>query len=113
MLDDSAATFSPLLPPPPTNSSPSKQRSKPLNGNRRNPDIEFATEIGQGLLIEVRKLQSALQEKEEIIKHFEFSKADTERTHETAQRHLKQKEEMEGLCFWYQCLNMALISGHL
>ncbi|KAI9257818.1 hypothetical protein EDC94DRAFT_522094 [Helicostylum pulchrum] len=69
--------------------------SKPLNGNRRNPDIEFATEIGQGLLIEVRKLQTALQEKEDIIKHLEFSKADNERNYESTQRQLKQREEFE------------------
>lgn len=101
MLDESTSTsFSPLLPPPPTNSSPSKQRSKPLNGNRRNPDIEFATEIGQGLLIEVRKLQTALQEKDEIIKHLEFSKADNERTYESIQRQLKQREEFEGYYFF-------------
>lgn len=89
-------SFSPLLPPPPTNSSPSKQRSKASNGNRRNPDIEFATEIGQGLLIEVRKLQTAIQEKEETIKQLELSKADNERTCESAQRQLKQREEFEG-----------------
>ncbi|KAI8877170.1 hypothetical protein K501DRAFT_230742 [Backusella circina FSU 941] len=87
--------FSSLLPPPPTTSSPSKHRSKPLNGSRRNPDIEFATEIGQGLLIEVRKLQVALQEKDEIIKQLELSKADTERNQETTQRHFKQREEIE------------------
>jgi hypothetical protein len=67
-----------------------------LNGSRRNPDIEFATEIGQGLLIEVRKLQVALQEKEEVIKQLELSKADSERNQETTQRHFKQREEIEG-----------------
>ncbi|RCI03389.1 hypothetical protein CU098_000520, partial [Rhizopus stolonifer] len=89
-----SASFSPLLPPPPTNSSPTK-RTKTVNGNRRNPDIEFATEIGQGLLIEVRKLQTALQEKEEIIKQLEMSQADTERSQESAERYLKQREETE------------------
>jgi hypothetical protein len=99
MLDDSAAknnNFSPLLPPPPTNSSPTKQRSKALNGNKRSPDIEFATEIGQGLLIEVRKLQIILQEKEETIKQLELAKTDNERSQETSQRHLRQREEAEG-----------------
>lgn len=88
--------FSPLLPPPPTNSSPTKHRTKTANNNRRNPDIEFATEIGQGLLIEVRKLQAALQEKDEIIKQLELSKSDNERNYESTQRHLKQREEIEG-----------------
>lgn len=99
MLDDNSnnnSHFSPLLPPPPTNSSPTTKRSKAPNGNRRNTDIEFATEIGQGLLIEVRKLQVALQEKEEMIKSLELAKADKERNHETTQRHLKQREEIEG-----------------
>ncbi|KAG1456088.1 hypothetical protein G6F46_007849 [Rhizopus delemar] len=60
-----------------------------------NPDINFATEIGQGLLIEVRKLQSAIQEKEEIIKRLEASRAENERHYETSQRHLRQREEVE------------------
>ncbi|CAO3671777.1 hypothetical protein G6F70_005024 [Rhizopus microsporus] len=91
----SSDTVSPLLPPAPTHSSSSKQRAKYANGNKRNPDIEFATEIGQGLLIEVRKLQSIIQEKEEIIKQLEAAKRENERHHETAQRHLKQREEIE------------------
>ena len=85
-----------LLPPAPTNSSPSKQRTKVANGNRRNPDIEFATEIGQGLLIEVRKLQVNIQEKDETIKQLELALADKERNQESSQRHLKQREEVEG-----------------
>ncbi|KAL9559682.1 hypothetical protein MBANPS3_000305 [Mucor bainieri] len=84
-----------LLPPAPTNSSPSKHRTKAANGNRRNPDIEFATEIGQGLLIEVRKLQVNIQEKDETIKQLEMALADKERNQETSQRHLKQREEVE------------------
>ncbi|KAG1123365.1 hypothetical protein G6F42_010620 [Rhizopus arrhizus] len=84
-----------LLPPAPTNSSPSKQRTKVANGNRRNPDIEFATEIGQGLLIEVRKLQVNIQEKDETIKQLELALADKERNQETSERHLKQREEVE------------------
>ncbi|CEG63231.1 hypothetical protein RMATCC62417_00408 [Rhizopus microsporus] len=91
----SSDTVSPLLPPAPTHSSSSKQRAKYANGNKRNPDIEFATEIGQGLLIEVRKLQNIIQEKEEIIKQLEAARTENERHHETAQRHLKQREEIE------------------
>ncbi|KAF1800007.1 hypothetical protein FB192DRAFT_1286028 [Mucor lusitanicus] len=73
----------------------SKQRTKVANGNRRNPDIEFATEIGQGLLIEVRKLQVNIQEKDETIKQLELALADKERNQEASQRHLKQREEAE------------------
>lgn len=95
-LQDNSLNASPLLlPPAPTNSSPSKQRTKVANGNRRNPDIEFATEIGQGLLIEVRKLQVNLQEKDETIKQLELALADKERNQEASQRHLKQREEVE------------------
>ncbi|EPB89506.1 hypothetical protein HMPREF1544_03589 [Mucor circinelloides 1006PhL] len=95
-LQDNSMNASPLLlPPAPTNSSPSKQRTKVANGNRRNPDIEFATEIGQGLLIEVRKLQVNIQEKDETIKQLELALADKERNQETSERHLKQREEVE------------------
>ncbi|KAK4511169.1 uncharacterized protein ATC70_012382 [Mucor velutinosus] len=95
-LQDNSMNASPLLlPPAPTNSSPSKQRTKVANGNRRNPDIEFATEIGQGLLIEVRKLQVNIQEKDETIKQLELALADKERNQEASLRHLKQREEVE------------------
>ncbi|CEP15628.1 hypothetical protein [Parasitella parasitica] len=95
-LHDKNKNSSPLsLPPAPTNSSPSKQRTKITNGNRRNPDIEFATEIGQGLLIEVRKLQVNIQEKDETIKQLELALAEKERNQESSQRQLRQREEIE------------------
>ncbi|KAG1141903.1 hypothetical protein G6F37_007959 [Rhizopus arrhizus] len=72
-----------------------RQRPKYPNPAKSNPDINFATEIGQGLLIEVRKLQNAIQEKEEIIKRLEASRAESERHYETSQRHLRQREEVE------------------
>lgn len=56
-----------------------------MNGvGTRKPEVDFATEIGQGLVTEIRKLQITLQEKEERIKQFELSKLDSERS--------KQKE---------------------
>lgn len=85
-----------LLPTPVNNSTPTKRRSKVPGTGNRNTDVEFATEIGQGLLIEVRKLQAALQNKEEIIKQLHISKSDDERTTEMLMKHLKQKEESEG-----------------
>jgi hypothetical protein len=85
-----------LLPSAINNSTPTKRRSKVPGGNKRNSDMEFATEIGQGLLIEVRKLQAALQNKEEIIKQLHIVKSDDERTTEMLMKHLKQKEESEG-----------------
>jgi hypothetical protein len=85
-----------LLPSAINSSTPTKRRSKVPGGSKRNTDIEFATEIGQGLLIEVRKLQAALQNKEEIIKQLHIVKSDDERTTEMLMKHLKQKEESEG-----------------
>lgn len=85
-----------MPPPPPNHTSSSKQRSKYTNGSKRNPDIEFATEIGQGLLVEVRKLQNLIQEKDETIKYLETFRTENERHHETSQRYLRQREEVEG-----------------
>ncbi|KAK4513709.1 uncharacterized protein ATC70_005714 [Mucor velutinosus] len=83
------------LPPPPTGSTPTKRRSKIPNTDRRNTDIEFATEIGQGLLLEVRKMQALLQEKEEKLRTLENQKADLERTAEAMAKQMRQREENE------------------
>ncbi|CAO3589677.1 unnamed protein product [Absidia cylindrospora] len=83
------------LPPPPSGSTPTKRRSKIPNNDRRNTDIEFATEIGQGLLIEVRKMQAILQEKEEQLRALEIQKADLERSAEAMAKQLRQREENE------------------
>lgn len=102
MPSPSTSTLSPAnssllpLPPPPTGSTPTKRRSKVPNNDRRNTDIEFATEIGQGLLIEVRKMQAILQEKEEQLRALEIQKADLERSAEAMAKQLRQREENEG-----------------
>lgn len=85
-----------LLPPPPQSTTPTKRRSKVPNTDRRNNDIEFATEIGQGLLLEVRKMQSLLQEKEEQLRRLETDKAESERLAEVLAKQLKQSQESEG-----------------
>ncbi|KAI9023675.1 meiotic cell cortex C-terminal pleckstrin homology-domain-containing protein [Phycomyces nitens] len=84
-----------ILPPPPTGSTPTKRRSKIPNKDRRNTDIEFATEIGQGLLLEVRKMQSLLQEKEEQLRALEIQKADLERSTDLTTKQLRLREETE------------------
>lgn len=84
------------LPPPPSGSTPTKRRSKVPNADRRNTDIEFATEIGQGLLLEVRKMQALLQEKEELLSQLEIQKSDLERAAEAMAKQLRQREENEG-----------------
>ncbi|CAG8525212.1 18540_t:CDS:2 [Dentiscutata erythropus] len=61
----------------------------------RQKDIEFATEIGQGLLQEVRRLQALLQEKEEKIKELEAEKAELERNIEQLNKTLRAKEDSE------------------
>jgi hypothetical protein len=66
------------------------------NNDRRNTDIEFATEIGQGLLLEVRKMQTLLQEKEEQLRSLQIQKADLERAAEALTKQLRQKDEAEG-----------------
>ncbi|KAI9027132.1 hypothetical protein CLU79DRAFT_740428 [Phycomyces nitens] len=83
------------LPPSLTGSTPTKRRSKVPNTDRRNTDIEFATEIGQGLLLEVRKMQALLQEKEEQLRALEIQKADLERAAESMAKQLRQREENE------------------
>ncbi|KAI8143877.1 hypothetical protein BJV82DRAFT_483607, partial [Fennellomyces sp. T-0311] len=65
------------------------------NADRRNTDIEFATEIGQGLLLEVRKMQALLQEKDEQLNQLEIQKADLERAAEAMAKQLRQREEVE------------------
>ncbi|KAI8970085.1 hypothetical protein BDF20DRAFT_102969 [Mycotypha africana] len=91
---DSPSSLLPL-PPPPTGSTPTKRRSKVPTSDRRNTDIEFATEIGQGLLLEVRKMQALLQEKEEKLRTLEIQKADLERAAEAMAKQMRQREENE------------------
>ncbi|CAO3590592.1 unnamed protein product [Absidia cylindrospora] len=94
MQESSSASLLPL-PPPLAGSTPTKRRSKVPNNDRRNTDIEFATEIGQGLLLEVRKMQTLLQEKEEQLRSLQIQKADLERAAEALTKQLRQKEETE------------------
>jgi hypothetical protein len=83
------------LPPAPV-TGPTQRRSKTPSTDRRNTDIEFATEIGQGLLLEVRKMQVLLQEKEEQLRAMDIEKTDLERSAEAMAKQLRQREESEG-----------------
>ncbi|CAG8459865.1 5490_t:CDS:2 [Racocetra persica] len=65
------------------------------NAKGRQKDIEFATEIGQGLLIEVRRLQALLQEKDERIKELEIDKSELERTIEQLNKTIRTNKESE------------------
>lgn len=62
---------------------------------RRGSDIEFATEIGQGLLLEVRKMQAALHQKEQQVNQLISQKADLERDNELMVSQLRQREEVQ------------------
>lgn len=64
---------------------------------RRGSDIEFATEIGQGLLLEVRKMQAALHQKEQQVNQLISQKADLERDNELMVSQLRQREEVQGI----------------
>jgi len=80
----------------PTTTGRLSRREKNKAKNRNN-DIEFAAEIGQGLLVEVRRLQALLQEKEERIKELELDKVELERTIEMLNKQIRGKEESEGI----------------
>ncbi|CAO3624647.1 unnamed protein product [Cunninghamella echinulata] len=61
----------------------------------RRSQMVLATDITQGLISEVRKLQSSLLEKDQIIKELEISQADINKENILIQKHLKQKDEIE------------------
>ena len=73
--------------------SPSATTRKGRRGN----DTEFATEIAQGLLLEVRKMQAALHQKEQQVNQLISQKADLERDNELMVSQLRQREEVQGI----------------
>ncbi|KAL7417326.1 hypothetical protein BDY24DRAFT_377484 [Mrakia frigida] len=62
-LTSTTTTQSDFLPP---NHDPSQSR-RTRNAAHRTNDIEFATEIGQSLLVEVRRLQTLLSERDKAL----------------------------------------------
>ena len=56
----------PTVPEPVQSSLSRRQR----NAQHRHMDMEFATEIGQNLLLECRRLQSLLDQRETTIRQF-------------------------------------------
>ncbi|CAH1760261.1 2146_t:CDS:2 [Entrophospora sp. SA101] len=75
--------------------TPAARRREASRQKDRNKDIEFATEIGQGLLLEVRRLQGELHENLEKIKDLETNKAELERTIEALNKLLRNSKESE------------------
>ncbi|CDO76932.1 hypothetical protein BN946_scf185006.g14 [Trametes cinnabarina] len=69
----------------------SSRRAK--NAAHRADDVEFAFEIGSGLLTEVRRLQSLLGERDKAIQDMKEEKDDLEKTVENLRGALRQQEQ--------------------
>lgn len=70
--------------PSSTNSASQSRRSRNAAAQHRTNDIELATEIGQSLLVEVRRLQALLQERDEKLKATEKERDEKEAAVENA-----------------------------
>lgn len=69
----------------------SSRRAK--NAAHRADDVEFAFEIGSGLLSEVRRLQSLLAERDKNIQDMKEERDDLEKTIESLRNALRQQEQ--------------------
>src|SRR5271168_132118 len=79
--------------------SPSKNQSssrRARNATPRQHDIEFAADIGQGLLEEVRKLQALLAQRDQKLAEAATSIAISDRQLESMDRKVKQLYEDRG-----------------
>jgi hypothetical protein len=66
------------------------------SGNSRQSQMAFATDIAQGLINEVRKLQQIIQERDRLIVDLEIGMADSQKDKELSQKQLRQKNAIEG-----------------
>ncbi|KAK4509309.1 uncharacterized protein ATC70_007659 [Mucor velutinosus] len=69
--------------------------NKANNRKSTSSDIELATEIGQGLLSEVRRMQSILQERQETLIHLEHERTDNQQRIADLVKQLRFKSETE------------------
>lgn len=60
--------------------------------------VEFAFEIGSGLLTEVRRLQSLLGERDKAIQEMKEEKDDLERVSSMLRSNLQSQEQSTGEC---------------
>ncbi|THG96131.1 hypothetical protein EW026_g5644 [Hermanssonia centrifuga] len=74
-----------------TTAAQSSRRAK--NAAHRADDVEFAFEIGSGLLTEVRRLQSLLAERDKAIQDMKEEKDDLEKTVESLRTALREQEQ--------------------
>ncbi|KAF6745032.1 hypothetical protein DFP72DRAFT_1018302 [Ephemerocybe angulata] len=82
--------------PPPSSkagTSAAAQSRRAKNAAHRADDVEFAFEIGSGLLTEVRRLQSLLGERDKAIQDMKEEKDDLEKTVESLRAALRQQEQ--------------------
>jgi hypothetical protein len=71
--------------------------SPPINSEtHRSIPVEFAFEIGSGLLTEVRRLQSLLGERDKAIQDMKEEKDDLEKSVESLRTALRQQEQSTG-----------------
>ncbi|KAI0254640.1 hypothetical protein BJV78DRAFT_934674 [Lactifluus subvellereus] len=77
--------------PVPGTSAAQSRRAK--NAAHRADDVEFAFEIGSGLLTEVRRLQSLLAERDKAIQDMKEEKDDLEKSIESLRGALKSQEQ--------------------
>lgn len=82
------------IPAGPTSAQRRRIKSPPSDGIHT--DIDCSTEMGQGLLLEVRKIHNLLQEKNDAIKFIEIAKVNAESNMYNSAKKLKVKEEAEG-----------------
>ncbi|KDQ58499.1 hypothetical protein JAAARDRAFT_34310 [Jaapia argillacea MUCL 33604] len=69
------------------------QSRRARNAAHRQDDVEFAFEIGSGLLTEVRRLQSLLGERDKAIQDMKEEKDDLEKTVESLRTALRTQEQ--------------------
>ncbi|KAJ3986490.1 hypothetical protein F5890DRAFT_1503685 [Lentinula detonsa] len=74
-------------------SSSVAQSRRAKNAAHRADDVEFAFEIGSGLLNEVRRLQSLLGERDKAIQDMKEEKDDLEASVESLRKAVKQQEQ--------------------
>ncbi|EAU89423.1 hypothetical protein CC1G_07649 [Coprinopsis cinerea okayama7 len=82
--------------PPPSSkvgTSSAAQSRRAKNAAHRADDVEFAFEIGSGLLTEVRRLQSLLGERDKAIQDMKEEKDDLEKSIESLRTALRQQEQ--------------------
>lgn len=78
--------------------SPVKAPSrKQRNAAPRQRDMQFVNDIGQGLLVECRRLQALIAEKEEKLKEIEISKSQLETVVKNLESHVRHGDEAEGI----------------